>query len=64
MQNGGSGFVARYPTNGSTTAVIRNVRLGYYDSYDPETYLQPIYVFEGDYGFTAYVPAISPEWVE
>jgi hypothetical protein len=59
-----SGYIARYPTNGNMTAVIRNVYLGYYDSFDPQTFLQPIYIFVGDYGFTAYVHAISPEWVE
>lgn len=63
LQNQG-GYIAKYPINGSTTATIRNVYLGYYDSFDPQTYLQPIYVFIGDYGFAAYVPAISPEWVE
>jgi len=63
LQNHG-GFIARYPTNGSTTAIIRNVYLGYFDSFEPQIFLQPIYVFAGDYGFVAYVHAISPEWVE
>lgn len=58
------GYIARYPTNGSTNAIVRNAYLGFYDSFNPQTYLQPIYVFVGDYGFIAYVPAISPEWVE
>ena len=60
----GNGYIARYPTNGDNLARIRNVYLGYYDSFDPQTYLQPIYIFEGDYGFVGYVPAVSPEWVE
>lgn len=63
LQTGG-GFIARYPTNGLNTAVVRNVYLAYYDSFEPQTYLQPIFVFEGDNGFVAYVPAISPQWSE
>ncbi len=59
----GEGYIARSPRTG-TTVVIRNVYLGYYDSYDPQTYLQPIFVFEGDNGFLAYVPAVVREWTE
>jgi hypothetical protein len=62
LQEGG-GYIARYPTS-STAAVIRNARLAYYDSYEPQTYLQPIFVFEGDEGFVAYVPAVASEWTE
>lgn len=62
LQNGG-GYIARFPKTG-TMALVRNVYLGYYDSLDPQTYLQPIFIFEGDNGFLAYVPAVSPEWVE
>ncbi len=60
----GQGYIARYPTTGATSAVVRSVYLAYYDSFDPQTYLQPIFVFEGDNGFVGYVPAISPEWTE
>lgn len=60
---GGGGYIARYPIN-TQTAVVRNIYLAYYDSFEPQTYLQPVFVFEGDYGFMAIVPAISPEWVE
>lgn len=63
LQSGG-GYIARYPNTGATTATIRQVSLGYYDSYEPQNYLQPIFVFEGDNGFMAYVPAIASEWVE
>lgn len=59
----GGGYIARYPTSGNI-AVVRSVTLGYYDSYDPQTYLQPIFVFEGDNGFLAYVPAVSSPWTE
>lgn len=59
----GRGYVARYPLNG-TNVTVRNVYLAYYDSFDPQTYLQPIFVFEGDDGFLAYVPAVAPPWTE
>ncbi|OGG11581.1 hypothetical protein A2Z00_05120 [Candidatus Gottesmanbacteria bacterium RBG_13_45_10] len=62
LQNG-QGYIAHYPTTGNT-ATVRNVYLGYYDSFDPQTYLQPIFVFEGDYGFLAYVPAITVDWMQ
>lgn len=60
----GKGYIARYPANNSKTAVVRSVYLAYYDSFEPQTYLQPIFVFEGDNGFVGYVPAISSEWTE
>lgn len=59
----GNGFIAHYPNSG-TTVVVRNVYLAYYDSFEAQTYLQPIFVFEGDDGFLAYVPAVSSEWIE
>jgi hypothetical protein len=59
----GKGYILRYPKN-SSTAVVRNAHLAYYDSFDPQTYLQPVFVFEGDNGFLAYVPAVTAEWTE
>jgi hypothetical protein len=59
----GRGFIARYPIS-STMATVRNVYLGYYDSYDAQNYLQPIFVFEGDNGFLGYVPAVDSQWIE
>jgi hypothetical protein len=59
----GKGYIARYPKNG-TVATVTNVYLGYFDSYEPQTYLQPIFVFEGEDGFLAYVSAIAPPWTE
>ncbi|MDO8451506.1 MAG: hypothetical protein Q7S76_01420, partial [bacterium] len=59
----GKGYIARYPHR-SDTAVVRSVYLAYYDSPEPQIYLQPIYVFEGDKGFMGYVPAIDPIWSE
>jgi len=48
----------------SDEAVIRKVTLAYYDSFEEQEYLQPIYVFAGDDGFLAYVSAIEPAWVQ
>ncbi len=59
----GTGLIARYPNQG-TTATVRNIYLAYYESLEPQTYLQPVFVFSGDYDFLAYIPAISPEWTE
>lgn len=59
----GLGFIARYPTTG-TAVTVRTVYLAYYDSFEPQTYMQPIFVFEGDDGFLAYVPAIASPWTE
>lgn len=61
LQSGG-GYILQYPKGSLIT--IRNVFLAYYDSLDPQTYLQPVFVFEGDDGFMAYVPAVSPEYVD
>lgn len=58
----GAAYVLSYPKTPVIT--VRNVYLAYYDSATPQTYLQPVFVFEGDGGFVAYVPAINPEWTE
>lgn len=60
---GGGGYIARYPSRGSRI-IVRNVRLGYYDSFEPQMYLQPIFVFEGDDGFLGFVPAVATQWSE
>jgi hypothetical protein len=59
----GKGYIARYPLQGETITV-RSVHLGYYDSLSPQTYLQPIFVFEGDDGFLGFVPAVASPWTE
>lgn len=58
----GEGYIAA-PGDGST-AVIRQVILGYFDSFAEQSYLQPIYVFIGDGGFLGYVPALDPRYVQ
>jgi hypothetical protein len=45
-------------------AVVRNVELAYYDDFDYQPFLQPIYVFRGDEGFLALVSAVHPNYLE
>jgi len=47
----------------SQTITIHEIYLAYFDPHYPTNFLQPIYVFEGDHNFFAFVPAISIEWV-
>lgn len=58
---GGEGYVASYDGDGQ--AVIRSVQLGYYDDFEEQPYLQPVYVFEGDDDFVGYVSAIDPTYI-
>lgn len=60
----GQYHLARFNTGvEEKTIPIRNVYLAYFDPHYPTNFLQPIFVFEGDYGFTAFVSATSVEWV-
>ncbi len=58
----GEGFIVN-PGSG-TEAVIRTIELGYYDSFEEQQYLQPIFVFEGDDGFMGYVPAVDSKFLQ
>jgi hypothetical protein len=58
----GEGYIANKGT--SATAVVRDIYLGYYDDFEEQDYLQPIYVFAGDGGFLGYVPAIDSRYVQ
>ncbi len=62
IMQSGEGYVA---DKGSfDTAVVRDVSLGYYDDFNDQLYLQPIYIFEGDGGFVGYVPALDATWFQ
>ncbi|MBU0618642.1 hypothetical protein KKD62_00225 [Patescibacteria group bacterium] len=50
--------------NNQQIITIRKISLAYFDSAEPQQYLQPVYIFEGDNGFVAYVSAIDDQWVE
>ncbi len=59
----GGGYVSPTgPKNGEVK--VRRIFLGYYDSGTGQQYAMPIYIFLGDQGFTAYVSAVSDEWIK
>lgn len=47
-----------------TNVTIRNMYLAYFEPVTLTNYLQPIYVFEGDDKFVAYVPAVTDEYIK
>lgn len=57
-------YFASLPDPLPTQIVITRVYLAYYDSNNPQLYLQPVFVFEGEKNFVAYVPAVTPPWTE
>ncbi|KKR10077.1 MAG: hypothetical protein UT38_C0016G0004 [Microgenomates group bacterium GW2011_GWA2_39_19] len=59
--NAGRAFIAQYPEKGNKITV-RKIYLAYYDSKQPQGFMQPIVVFEGDGGFSAYVPAVTGDY--
>lgn len=59
----GRAYVASYGLNTEGGQVkIRKIYLGYYDANEPTEFFQPIIVLEGDKGFIAYVPAVTPDY--
>lgn len=61
---GGKGFIANLGNNPDGKVTVRSAYLAYYDSEDQQDFLQPVFVFEGDNDFYAYVPAVSDDWLE
>jgi hypothetical protein len=56
----GKEYIAKLGTNKEGDNIkIRRVYLAHYDPGLPVEFFQPIIVFEGDRGFTAYVPAVN-----
>jgi hypothetical protein len=55
----GKGYIAKRTI---PNVIIRKVYMGYYESNEPQQFMQPVYVFEGDGGFLAYVPAVTPDY--
>lgn len=60
----GKGYIANLGENPEGKIVVRRIYLAYYETKEPQQYLQPIYVFEGDKNFLAYVAAIDSKWTE
>ncbi len=52
----GKGYIVR---NTLPVATIRQISLAYFEPNEPQDYIQPVYVFEGDAGFLAYVQAVD-----
>jgi hypothetical protein len=64
LQSGG-GFIASLGLNkDGDTLKIRRVHLAYFDPDADTEYFQPIYVFEGDNGFLAYLPAVTADYYQ
>jgi len=62
LQNG-QAFVASLGLNkDGDNLKIRHIYLAYFDPDVITEYYQPIYVFEGDNGFIAYLPAVTAEY--
>lgn len=60
----GGGYLANAGTltKEGSTLKIRRIYLAYYDAGVPTEFFQPIIVFEGDGGYTAYVSGVASEY--
>jgi hypothetical protein len=59
----GTPFIADLGTNKDGASLkIRRIYLAYFDPDTECDFYQPIYVFEGDNGFIAYVPAVASDY--
>jgi len=58
----GKGFIAELGDNKDGKITIRRVLFGYYDPENYLGFLEPIFIFEGDRDFTAYVPAVTADF--
>lgn len=64
LQNGNA-FVASLGLNkDGDTLKIRRIYLAYFDPDEITEYFQPIFVFEGDNGFVAYLPALTSDYYQ
>lgn len=55
-------YIAAY-SGQSAKITITNVFLAYYIGSQSQDFLMPIFVFQGNEGFYAYVPAVTDEWI-
>lgn len=58
----GKAAVIKALPEGKTDVIIRRIGLAYYDTGEAQQFFQPVVVFEGDGGFTAYLPAVTDEY--
>ncbi|MGA2967605.1 MAG: hypothetical protein ABSD69_00315 [Candidatus Levyibacteriota bacterium] len=61
LQNGAA-YITSYDDSSSTVS-ITDASLAYYISSQTQRYLMPVIVFQGSDNFTAYVPAVTDEWI-
>lgn len=54
----GGGYIGQLD-QGIKKVIVRRVELAYLDTYEPQAYLQPVFLFRGDNNFIAYVEAVS-----
>ncbi len=59
----GEGYIASWKGENKQVS-IRRVYIAYYDSFEPQRFMQPVLVFEGDNEFLAYLPIITEEWYQ
>ncbi len=57
----GGGFISR--RTAEKTVVVRKASLAYFEANEQQLFMQPVFVFEGDAGFVAYVQAVDPSYV-
>lgn len=55
-------YLANFGQNYDSQVTIRKIYLAYFDPPDEQKFLEPIYVFEGDRDFLAYIPALDPQY--
>jgi hypothetical protein len=58
----GRGYIANLKPGSDGKVTIRRIYQAYYDPGEYYEYYQPIFVFEGDPDFVAYVPAVTSEY--
>lgn len=58
----GKATIVKPISEGQTKVTIRRIYLAYYDAGEPQQFFQPVFVFEGDGGFAAYLPAVTDEY--
>lgn len=58
----GEGYVVN--TGENQEALVRKVELAYFDDWKEQDFLQPVYVFQGDDDFLAYVSALDPQFIQ
>ncbi len=59
--NSGQGAIIS-PGNNKERVIIRRVYLSYYDNSEPQEFFQPVFVFEGDNDFVAYLSAVTSDY--